>query len=294
MHYDVVSKLIISRCKETFLKYFCGLSVKDAIIIETRPQETASLRRSDFVIKTVLQDNTEFLVLIEFVSFWKSYLPLRTLECRCRHILEENLPVKTFIFLLTPSSKAMKFYQDEEVRYEYNLVKLYEMDARKVLEEGMICLYPFVPVMREGEKGVFEAERKIYESELPREEKADYLTGLTIFAGLKSRELVLELIKRRRDIMIESVAYEIIKKEGYEEGLKAGIQQGIQQGLLEEAREMVIEALEEKFGVISAKLIARIRAISEREILRSLLRTAIKVQSLEEFKKVLEKVERED
>ena len=75
---------------------------------------------------------------------------------------------------------------------------------------------------------------------------------------------------------------------------KEKLKAGIQQGLLEEAREMVIEALEEKFGVISAKLIARIRGISEREILRSLLRTAIKAQSLEEFKKVLEKVERED
>ncbi len=157
MHYDVVSKIILSRCKEVFLEYFCKLSVKDALFLETRPQETASLRRSDFVVKVTLQDNTEFLVLIEFVSYWKPYLPLRTLECRCRHILEENLPVKTFIFLLTPSSQAVEIYQDEEVRYEYNLVKVYEMDARKVLEEGAICLYSFVPVMREGERMVFEA-----------------------------------------------------------------------------------------------------------------------------------------
>ncbi len=107
------------------------------------------------------------------------------------------------------------------------------MDARKVLEEGITCLYPFVPVMKSGVEVIDEAEKRIYESELPREEKADFLTGMAIFGGLISRELALELVKRRRDIMIESAAYEIIKKEGFEEGLKAGIQQGLREGLLE-------------------------------------------------------------
>ena len=87
--------------------------------------------------------------------------------------------------------------------------------------------------------------------------------------------------------MIESAAYELIKKEGFEEGLK----QGLQQGLLEEAREMVLEALEERFGLIPPSLVSRIKSIQQREILKSLHRAAIRANNLEEFKMLLKKLD---
>ena len=91
--------------------------------------------------------------------------------------------------------------------------------------------------------------------------------------------------------MIESAAYEIIKKEGFEEGLKQGLQQGLQQGLLEEAREMVLEALEERFGIVPSSIITKIRGLREREHLKVLHRAAIRAKSLEEFVEVLKQVE---
>ncbi len=106
MYYDIASKVILSRCKEPFLAYFCKLPVAKAFLIEERPQETTSLRRSDFVLKAFLTDGSECLVLVEFVSSWKPWLPLRTLECRCRHILHENLPVKSFLILFTPQARS--------------------------------------------------------------------------------------------------------------------------------------------------------------------------------------------
>ncbi len=157
MHYDIASKVILSRCKKVFLEYFCKLPVKDALLLESKPQETPSIRRSDFVLKTILRDNSEILVLIEFVSSWKPYLPLRTLECRCRHILQENLPVKSFIILFIPSPNATNFYQDQEVKYQYNLIKLYEIDAKKVLKDGVTCLFPFLPLMKGGVEIIDEA-----------------------------------------------------------------------------------------------------------------------------------------
>ncbi len=293
MHYDIASKVILSHCKEPFLKFLCNLKIKEAHLMEAKPQETPSLRRSDFVLKAVLEDNSESLILVEFVSFWKDYIPLRTLETRCRHILQEKLPVKSFIVLLTPSSKAVNSYHDEEVEYRYTLIKLYEIEAKRILKIDAPCLYSFLPLMKGGKKLLEEGEKRIYEAGISRREKADLLTGMAIFAGLISEELTLQLIKRRRDIMIESAAYEIIKKEGYEEGFKVGIQQGIQQGLLEDAKEMVIEALTERFGLVPPVLVAKIKSISEREVLRNLLRLAIKVSSLEEFKKALKKLEEE-
>ncbi len=224
MHYDIASKVIISHCKKPFLSYFCGLPVKNAELIEEKPEETQSLRPSDFVFKVILQDDPELLVLVEFVTHWQKLLPIRTLEYRCRHILKENLPVKTFVFLFKPSNQATQFYKDEEVEFRFNLVRIYEIPAKEFLEKGPLCLLPFLPLMKEGEKFVEEADKRIYEAEVPRSVKGELLTGLAIFSGLISKKIALNLIKKRRDIMIESHAYEIIKKEGFEEGLKVGLQ----------------------------------------------------------------------
>jgi flagellar biosynthesis/type III secretory pathway protein FliH len=87
--------------------------------------------------------------------------------------------------------------------------------------------------------------------------------------------------------MMESAAYEMIKKEGYDEGLQQGIQQGVQQGMLEDAREMVLEALAERFGVIPADLEKCVLAMDSRRQLKELLRQVLRVQSLEEFQKLL-------
>ncbi len=88
-------------------------------------------------------------------------------------------------------------------------------------------------------------------------------------------------------MVIESAAYEIIKKEGFEEGMKLGIQRG----LLIDAQEMVIDALEEKFGVVPRSIAKKVKSIDEREILRQLLRIIFRVRDLEEFCKYIEKLE---
>ena len=85
--------------------------------------------------------------------------------------------------------------------------------------------------------------------------------------------------------MIESAAYEIIKKEGFEEG----IQQGIQQGLLMEARENLLEILEERFDIVPKSMVQKIKQIDSREVLKSLLKLAMRVNSLEEFETKLNK-----
>ena len=287
MHYDIAAKVILSRCKDAVLTELCNLPIVSSMLIESRPQETTSLRRSDFVLKAGFEDGSEHLILIEFLSFWKPLAPIKVLEYRCRHILEENLPVISVILLLTPSHSAIDCYEDEEVRYCFRLIKVYELDAEDILRGGPECLFAFIPLMRNGTKVLDEAERRIYEGLGSKEEKADLLTGMAILGGLISREIPLRLIQRRRDIMIESAAYEIIKKEGFEEG----IQQGIQQGLLEDAREMVLEALEERFGLLSASIISKVKSIQERAILRNLLRIVIKVEDLGEFKEILKRID---
>jgi len=285
MQYDIASKVILSHCRKVVLEELCGLKIKDAELIEVRPQETASLRRSDFVLKALFEDGTERLVLLELITQWKKYLPLRTLETRCRHLLEEGLEIVTIMIELRPCYGSKNYYQDNEVEFKYKLVKLYDIEAKEVLRKGKKCLYPFVPLMKGGRDLVEEAERGIYEGEEDRTYKADMLTGMAILSGLISEEIPFQLIQRRRDIMIESAAYEIIKKEGFEQG----IQQGIQQGLLMEAQENLLEILDERFEIVPKSMVQKIKQIDSREVLKSLLKLAMRVNSLEEFETKLNK-----
>ena len=100
---------------------------------------------------------------------------------------------------------------------------------------------------------------------------------MAILSGLKGPEVTEKLLMRRRDIMIESAAYDLIKREGFEEGA------------LETARKMVLEVLEERFGIVPLSLIERIRSISDETVLTALVRQAVRCGSLDEFREAIDK-----
>ncbi len=70
--------------------------------------------------------------------------------------------------------------------------------------------------------------------------------------------------------MIESAAYELIKKEGYEEGY----QQGMRQGMVESARRIIVSALEARFDLVPSPAVRALLDIEDPEMLELLHRTA--------------------
>ena len=60
---------------------------------------------------------------------------------------------------------------------------------------------------------------------------------------------------------------------------------GMRKGILEEAREMVLEALEERFGDVPGDLEEVVRRQKDRDVLRKWHRLAIRAGSLEEFRR---------
>lgn len=98
-----------------------------------------------------------------------------------------------------------------------------------------------------------------------------------------------EILSKMREMGGEEVMREIkvYSERKYEQGIQQGIQQGIMRGLVMDAQELVIEALEERFGEVKEEIKLKIKAIEDREKLKRLHRLAIRVSSLEEFKKEL-------
>jgi len=58
--------------------------------------------------------------------------------------------------------------------------------------------------------------------------------------------------------------------------------------MLRVARELVLDALEVKFGAVSEDILGKVEKIQEREVLRGLLRQTVRASSLEEFTESLQ------
>ncbi len=129
-----------------------------------------------------------------------------------------------------------------------------------------------------------EAEEGLYRLPEPVEVRADLLNGLAVLGGLISPEIPVKLLERRRDIVIESAAYEVFRQEFMKEGYQKGLKEGMQKGLIEDAREMVLEALRERFGVLEGSLVERVESIQSRQLLKDLLRSAIRCSDLDQFR----------
>lgn len=237
--YDAAVKVIWDRCRNTAITYFLGLQVKESELLEV-PQETVTLRRAEFPLRVRTLDHMDLVVVFEVQTRWSSDVPLRVLEYEVRHRRRYRLSALGAVLLLTPSPHAVDHFRDGGIHYQFTLVRLWELDAQEALETGLPCLMPFVPLMHGGLDLAEKAERNIYDSDLTRQAKGDLLTGMTILSGLVSEDIPKMIVHRRRDIMIESAGYEIIKKEGYDEGL--------QRGMIKEAQEAVLDVILERFG----------------------------------------------
>ena len=305
MQYDIALKELLRHCHTAILRDLLGLPITASSLIEERPRETASVRRSDFVLRVVQEDGEEFLVLIEFQTYWEPDMGSRMLEYRIRHVRREGLDAMSVLILVKHSPSATNHYRDREVDYRFHLVKLYELDAAKFIREQKLCLLPLVPLMSGGVDLADEADEMIVKSELAEQTKADMLTAMALLSGLISEELVLQLMNRRRDIMMQSIGYELIKKEGLEEGLKEGYKKGYQEGLeqgiergIERGREegrregllrgMAI-ALELKFGVEGLKLMPEIKDIEDLDILEIIEQAIRTAQTPEELRSLYRK-----
>jgi hypothetical protein len=280
--YDIAAKVLIESCRDELIQRLLGIQVKESTLIEELPQETVSVKRSDFPILVTDDRGKRTLVILEIQTFWNQNVPLNLLDYRIRYLLKHKITAISCVLLLRPSPSATDYYKDNEIQFTYHLVKVYEMDGVDIVSNGPLCLLPLVPLMKQGKTLLDKADQLIYKSDVSREQKANMLTSMAILSGLISEDMPKELILRRKDIMIESVAYDIIKQDG--------ISEGIQLGKVQEAREAVLEILDLRFEVVPRSLMKKIDGIEDLPVLKSLHKKAILVDSIEQFKEILLKL----
>jgi len=299
MKYDIATKVLMEAAVDRVMEHFLGLQLESLEFVKELPQESVSLKRSDYVLKAMNKEGRVFIIILEFLSSWKKKSLLNLIDYTVRAMLKFDLPVLPAIILLKPYKGASDCYEDENLRFTFRLIKLYEFSASAFMTEADVRILPFVPLMEGGqeEEIAFEAERRIYESRLELDKKANLLTVMAIFAGLRDRELTIKLIRRRRDLMIESYAYEIIKEEGFEEGIIKGKLEGIIEGKLEgiiegkleEAQKALTDVIEARFDFVPIDIVKTVKEITDLTLLEGLHRKSVRVENLDEFREILKK-----
>ncbi|MGQ9609744.1 MAG: hypothetical protein ACUVWN_10590, partial [bacterium] len=129
MKYDIAAKVALDFGKESILQEFAGIMPKDILYLEELPEETVSLKRSDFPLRVTLQNGNEIIVLIEVQTEFDNDFVLRLIDYTVRFKLKYHLVVIPLVLLLTKSSLATGLYEDDIIVFKYKIVRFWEMNA---------------------------------------------------------------------------------------------------------------------------------------------------------------------
>ena len=239
MHYDVAAKIWLETGTEIILKYLAGINVQKAEILTQLPQETVSMRSTDFPI--LITDNTgqKSILVLEIQSSWDKDKPLIFNEYCLRFKRKyPDFSIIPLMLLLTENKHATDEWKSEFGFFRFNLVKIWEMDSDYFIKPGFESIWPIVPLMKNGMKFARRIEEDLYQSDFSKGKKLDLLMSFIILLGLIDKNLSLDAYNRRRNFMIESPIYDIIIQEGIEKGIEKGKIEGKIEVKFEIARKM--------------------------------------------------------
>ncbi len=171
--------------------------------------------------------------------------------------------------------EILKSFQ-EIVLTEYTEAQLTGTDPR------LIVLAPFTVSPKEGKTGVISRGRRWKEEILrvfPGHSVRDALNVTGLFIMNRFREITREEVISMLDFdLMDTVAGRQIFEEG------------IEKGILKDAKDMVIEALTERFAAVPSSVRDEVYSVGQHDALKELLRYAIRSSDIGAFRKVLSKV----
>ena len=189
-------------------------------------------READCLARVAEKEGKEFILHIDFQAEYKHNIPDRMLGYTYRAYEKYKLPVYSVLIVLKKTGVEIQTKTEIEVRdlkslrHEYKAIKLWEVEAEKILEKKIKGLYPLLPLMKTDKSGeeIISGVGELIEKEIPDiEQKADAYVALKIFSSVSFPTLLVDKILKRRDIMLQSPVYQEILQEGREEGKVLGI-----------------------------------------------------------------------
>ena len=273
---DVSTKRLISLAPNNWVKWVT--QIPDVVAGEILNSEFQWIsRESDVLIRVESKEYGKFLVLNELQLRYKPEMPRRMRAYA--GLAEEKYKLPTYPVLInilkTGDAEIPTRFESNlaglEVRQDYRVINLWEVDVKIALEQPLPSLLPFVPILKGGEdESIIREALRLLQAD---EQLNQLETVLAFFATfVLDSSLVQEIMRWDMTVLRESPWYEEI----------------LQRGKREERLSNIELSLEVKFGNEGLKLMPKISEISDLETLKTIQRSILTVESLEELKHILQ------
>ncbi|QJB44646.1 Rpn family recombination-promoting nuclease/putative transposase [Dolichospermum flos-aquae] len=281
---DVSTKRLISLAPNNWVKWVT--QIPDVVAGEILNSEFQWIsRESDVLIRAESKEYGEFMVLNELQLRYKSELPRRMRAYA--GLAEEKYKLPTYPVLInilkTGDAEIPTRFESNlaglEVRQDYRVINLWEVDVKIALEQPLPSLLPFVPILKGGEdESIIREALRL----LQADEQLNQLETVLAFSAtfVLDSSLVQEIMRWDMTVLRES--------PWYQEILQQGEQQGEQKGEKKDRLSSIELCLEVKFGNEGLKFMPKISEISDLETLKTIQRSILTVESLEELKHILQ------
>ena len=167
----------------------------------------------------------------------------------------------------------------------------YNNDDIKGMVLLKVTMLLFKYIMSEELRGQLPEIFKLLKDLSARETGMEYLQTVLVYLSKSTDKINREDIKEALEIAFPSEGGEImptIAEEWIQEGFERGMQQGMQQGMLQTARDNVLDILEVRFETVPQSILKRLKEINNPDILKMLLKKAIRSSSMDEFRKIMD------
>jgi len=276
--YDQPLKRLLLRAHDGFLQLVApGLTWRG----ELSPELPAASRRADLVWEVERPDGQRGILHIELQTKPDPEIGQRMAEYGLRLWLRDRLPVRSLVVLLRQTETLtqqspfiIEWMGEERLRYVFDVIRLWEVAAERVLETPYYDLWPLAGLMADvtAESTVAVAER-IAVAPLPAPVREDLTNVLVLLAGLRIPTRMLAQAMRRKHMPVD------MRELCEESSLKDALAMLAREDAMRESIRLVLEA---RFGPVDAAVVEALKPLDE-DALTELTRHAA-TDTLEEFR----------
>ncbi|MGA7951880.1 MAG: Rpn family recombination-promoting nuclease/putative transposase [Gloeobacterales cyanobacterium] len=259
---DIGSKRLISLAPDAWVKWVSQSD--DVIPLEILNAEFQWVsRESDVLIKAFSPTYGEFLILNEIQLRYSAKMPLRMRAYAALAEERYGLPTLPILINILPPPATVIIYNRFEsnffglqVRQDFRVINLWEVEAELVFERSLNTLMPFVPILKGG--GEEPVVRRALEV-LRQDEQLNQMEPLLAFFAsfVMDTELVAQIVRWDMTVLRESPWYQEILQQGEQKGKAEGIAEGRTEG----ERSLVLRLLARRVGTLPASVAAQVQAL---------------------------------
>ena len=294
--FDTIAKHLIHAYSADFARLSLQRDDLEVLNVIDTEQPTVKAHRADSLILVCIGGDEEALVHHEFqTTDSKQPMPLRMAGYIGRGIEQHGLPIYSSVIYLRPDAGRNDpghYIQERHgfrVLVQYQVIRLSELDGKRILDGRPVGLLPFAPLMQPpagmdaeawlrqcAEAWLRQCVNRAQQVPMDESLKANYMADLAILSGLVyNLETITTVIAE--ETMYESSVVQYFTERAIEQGIEQGIQESIQ------------EVLALRFQPEDThQLASRIGLIDDVQRLKQLHRAAIQVPSLEAFRHLLD------